>query len=95
LLTALGVFVLASLVGGLTSNGTVLIYARFLKGAASAFTAPAGLSIITTSFAEGPERNRALSLSALVGRPVAAKSASLRARPCHVLPAHSRTRRKR
>ena len=28
----------------------------------AAFTAPAGLSIITTTFAEGPERNRALSI---------------------------------
>ena len=43
-------------------SGTLLIVTRFLKGAAAAFTAPAGLSIITTAFAEGPERNRALSI---------------------------------
>ena len=67
LLAALGVFTLASLAGGMTSNGTLLICARFLKGAASAFTAPAGLSIITTSFAEGPARNRALSLYGATG----------------------------
>src|SRR5947207_6496032 len=34
---------------------------------AAAFTAPAGLSIITTTFAEGPARNRALGISAAVG----------------------------
>ena len=33
---------------------------RFLKGGAAAFTAPAGLSIITTTFPEGVARNRAL-----------------------------------
>src|SRR5215210_481785 len=38
-----------------------------LKGAAAAFTAPAGLSIITTRFAEGPERNRALSIYTATG----------------------------
>jgi MFS family permease len=67
LLIALGVFALASLAGGVTSNGSLLIYARFLKGAAAAFTAPAGLSIITTSFEEGPQRNRALSLYGATG----------------------------
>jgi MFS family permease len=67
LLVALGVFALASLLGGLTSDGTLLICARFLKGAAAAFMAPAGLSIITTTFAEGEARNRALSLYGATG----------------------------
>jgi EmrB/QacA subfamily drug resistance transporter len=62
LLIALAVFTVASALGGLASDGTLLLVARFLKGAAAAFTAPAGLSIITTRFAEGPERNRALSI---------------------------------
>ena len=48
--------------GGLVDDGTLLVATRFLKGAAAAFTAPAGLSIITTTFAEGPARNRALSI---------------------------------
>src|SRR5947207_12054884 len=34
---------------------------------AAAFTAPAGLSIITTTFAEGPARNRALSVYSAFG----------------------------
>ncbi|MET9337181.1 MFS transporter [Nonomuraea sp. NPDC003804] len=61
-LVALGVFAVASLLGGIVDDGTLLIVARFIKGMSAAFTAPAALSIITTSFPEGPERNRALSV---------------------------------
>jgi EmrB/QacA subfamily drug resistance transporter len=67
LLIALGVFTVASALGGLVDDGTLLVVTRFLKGAAAAFTAPAGLSIITTTFAEGPERNRALSIYTATG----------------------------
>jgi len=67
LLIALGVFTFASALGGLVDDGTLLVVTRFLKGAAAAFTAPAGLSIITTTFAEGPERNRALSIYTATG----------------------------
>lgn len=66
-LLALGVFAAASLLGGLVDNGGLLIAARFLKGVSAAFTAPAGLSIITTTFAEGPARNRALSIYTTCG----------------------------
>ncbi|WP_182879711.1 MFS transporter [Microbispora sp. H10949] len=61
-LSALVLFAVASLLGGLMSDGTLLIAARFAKGVSAAFTAPAALSIITTTFAEGPARNRALSI---------------------------------
>jgi MFS family permease len=61
-LVALGVFAVASLLGGLVDSGPLLIASRFIKGLSAAFTAPAGLSIITTTFAEGPLRNRALSI---------------------------------
>jgi EmrB/QacA subfamily drug resistance transporter len=67
LLIALGIFAVASLFGGLVDNSTLLIVARFVKGVAAAFTAPAGLSIITTTFREGPERNRALSIYTACG----------------------------
>src|ERR671933_663035 len=67
LLWALGVFALASIVGALVSSGPLLIASRFVKGAAAAFTAPASLSIITTTFAEGPARNRARSIYTAVG----------------------------
>jgi MFS family permease len=66
-LVALGVFAVASLLGGIASSAGLLIAARFVKGAAAAFTAPAGLSIITTTFAEGPERNRAVSIYSAFG----------------------------
>jgi MFS family permease len=66
-LAAIGVFAVASLLGGLASDGTVLVLTRFVKGVSAAFTVPAGLSIITTTFAEGPERNRALSIYSAVG----------------------------
>ena len=67
LLIALAVFTVASALGGVVSDGTLLVVTRFLKGASAAFTAPAGLSIITTQFAEGPERNRALSIYTATG----------------------------
>ncbi|HSJ74490.1 MAG TPA: MFS transporter [Miltoncostaeaceae bacterium] len=66
-LIALGVFVVASGLGGLVDEGWLLIATRFVKGVSAAFTAPAGLSIITTSFAGGPMRNRALSIYAATG----------------------------
>jgi EmrB/QacA subfamily drug resistance transporter len=66
-LVALGVFAVASLLGGLVDDGALLIAARFIKGVGAAFTAPAALSIITTTFPEGPERNKALSIFTACG----------------------------
>ena len=66
-LVSLGVFVVASALGGLATDGTLLIATRFVKGLSAAFTAPAGLSIITTTFAEGPARNKALSVYTATG----------------------------
>ena len=66
-LISLGVFVVASGLGGLANDGNLLIATRFVKGVAAAFTAPAGLSIITTSFREGSARNKALSVYTATG----------------------------
>lgn len=66
-LISLGVFVVASALGGLVDDGSLLIATRFVKGVSAAFTAPAGLSIITTSFPEGPVRNKALSIYTATG----------------------------
>jgi EmrB/QacA subfamily drug resistance transporter len=66
-LFSLGVFVVASALGGLVDDGSLLIATRFVKGVSAAFTAPAGLSIITTSFAEGPTRNRAIAIYTATG----------------------------
>jgi EmrB/QacA subfamily drug resistance transporter len=67
LVIGLTVFIAASAVGGLVNDGTLLVITRVLKGMSAAFTAPAGLSIITTTFAEGPNRNRALAYYTATG----------------------------
>ena len=66
-LVSLAVFVVASALGGFATGATLLIATRFIKGISAAFTAPAGLSIITTSFAEGSARNKALSIYTATG----------------------------
>ncbi len=59
-LAGVAVFTVASLIGGLAPSAGVLIAARALQGLGAALAGPASLSIITTTFAEGPQRNRAL-----------------------------------
>ena len=54
------VFSLASLLGGLAQSEAWLIAARALQGLGAALVSPAALSIVTNTFAEGAERNRAL-----------------------------------
>ncbi len=66
-LISLTVFLVASGLGGLVNDGSLLIATRFIKGVSAAFTAPAGLSIITTSFAEGPARTKALAAYTATG----------------------------
>src|ERR1700686_389229 len=55
-------FSLASLAGGLAQSEAWLIIARATQGLGAAIVSPAALSIITTTFAEGAERNRALGI---------------------------------
>jgi EmrB/QacA subfamily drug resistance transporter len=59
-LTGVAVFTLASLLNGLAQSSEVLIAARALQGLGAALVSPAALSIITTTFADGPERTKAL-----------------------------------
>ncbi len=66
-LAALALFAVASLFGGLVSSPGLLIAARFIKGIAAAFTAPAGLSLLTTTFHQGPMRNRAIAVYSAFG----------------------------
>jgi len=59
-MVGLGIFAAASLVCGLAESPTVLLAGRAAQGLGAAITSPAALSIITTTFPEGRERNRAL-----------------------------------
>lgn len=61
----LGMLLLAvsSLAGGLAQTATLLLGARAAQGVATAMVTPAALSLLTTSFAEGPARDRALGLN--------------------------------
>src|ERR671921_1550241 len=54
------VFTLASALCGLAWSPGALIAARALQGVGAAIMTPSALSIVTTTFPEGPERNRAL-----------------------------------
>src|SRR5919109_563431 len=53
-------FTLASLTCGLSTSAGVLIAARAVQGIGAAIISPAALSIVSTSFTEGAERNKAL-----------------------------------
>ncbi len=53
-------FAIASLAGGLAANDGQLIAARAVQGLGAAILSPAALSIVTTTFRDGSERNKAL-----------------------------------
>src|SRR5690349_22395082 len=57
-------FSAASLAGGFANSGAFLLTARAVQGAGGALVAPAALSLITTTFPEGPPRTRALGVYA-------------------------------
>lgn len=61
-----GLFGLASLVGGLAGTPGLLIGARAVQGVGGALMAPAALSLLTLAFAEGEARNKALGIFAAV-----------------------------
>jgi EmrB/QacA subfamily drug resistance transporter len=60
-------FSAASLVCGLSSSAGVLVAARAVQGLGAAVVSPATLSIITTTFDEGAERNKALGIWGAMG----------------------------
>ena len=62
-LTGMTLLAAASLLGGLAQSQEVIIAARVLQGLATAMATPAALSLLTTSFPEGPLRSRALGLN--------------------------------
>src|SRR5437763_861904 len=66
-LVGLVIFSAASLVCGLAGSTGVLIAARAVQGFGAAVVSPSTLSIITTTFEEGPERNKALGIWGAMG----------------------------
>ena len=60
--TALLIFALTSLAGGVSVNREMLIIARGLQGLSCAFMAASSLAIITASFPPGPQLHRAIGL---------------------------------
>ncbi len=60
-------FGLASLAGGLADSQIQLVAARAVQGLGGAVIAPASLSILTTTFKEGRERNRAVGIWGAMG----------------------------
>ena len=67
LIVGLGIFSLASLMIGVAATPAWLVVARAVQGIGAAILAPSTLSLLSTSFAEGPERNRALGWYGAVG----------------------------
>jgi EmrB/QacA subfamily drug resistance transporter len=65
-MTGILVFTLASLLGGLAQEPWQLLAARALQGVGGAIASPTSLALITTTFPEGPERNRAFGVFAAV-----------------------------
>ncbi|MHA6915169.1 MFS transporter [Ralstonia pseudosolanacearum] len=63
-ITGLSLFTLASVVIGLSQSATWLLAARAVQGAGAAVLAPSTLALLSTYFAEGPARTRALSMYA-------------------------------
>jgi EmrB/QacA subfamily drug resistance transporter len=60
----LSVFAVASLLGGLAQNETLLLGARGIQGLGAALASPAALALITTTFPAGPARTRAFAVYA-------------------------------
>jgi EmrB/QacA subfamily drug resistance transporter len=59
LMVGIGLFTLASLIGGLAYDGTVLIIARAFQGLGAALASPASMSLVAEMFEQGKARDRA------------------------------------
>jgi EmrB/QacA subfamily drug resistance transporter len=66
-MAGMALFAAASLVCGLAGSIGVLVAARAVQGVGAAIVSPATLSIITTTFEEGAERNKALGIWGAMG----------------------------
>ncbi|WP_228470985.1 MFS transporter [Streptomyces alkaliphilus] len=62
-LAGIALLTISSFAGGLAESQETLLLARIGQGLATAMVTPSGLALITTSFSEGPMRNKALGLN--------------------------------
>ena len=93
----LALFGLASLAGGLSQGQGQLVVARAVQGLGGAVVAPVTLSILTTTFAEGTERNKALAVwgaMGAAGEMIAAPSPWMARAPMSTFSDHARPHRK-
>ncbi|MEU7531519.1 MFS transporter [Saccharothrix sp. NPDC042600] len=58
----MAVFAVISLLGAFADDAFLIILTRFVKGVAAGFTAPAAMSLLTTTFQEGAQRNKAFGI---------------------------------
>jgi EmrB/QacA subfamily drug resistance transporter len=66
LIVGLTIFTGASLLAGMATSATMLLVMRGVQGVGAALAAPSTLSLISATFEEGPERNRALGIFSAV-----------------------------
>jgi MFS family permease len=66
-MTGVSFFTAASLMCGLAWSPAALPAARVVQGVGAAIMTPTALSIISTTFPEGPERNKALGIWGALG----------------------------
>jgi EmrB/QacA subfamily drug resistance transporter len=66
-MVGVALFTIASLVCGLAQSEGMLIASRAVQGLGGAIISPAALSIVMTSFEEGPDRNKALGVWGALG----------------------------
>src|SRR6187397_2048042 len=66
-MVGLTLFTVASLISGLSGSIGILIGARAVQGIGAAIISPAALSIVSTTFKEGAERNKALGIWGALG----------------------------
>jgi EmrB/QacA subfamily drug resistance transporter len=62
-----GLFAASSLACGLAWSGAVLVGSRVVQGVSAAIMAPTALSLLLTTFEDGPERNKALGIWGGIG----------------------------
>jgi EmrB/QacA subfamily drug resistance transporter len=61
-LVGIAIFSISSLMGGFAGAGWMLLAARAAQGVGAALAAPSSLALLTTVFADGPQRVRAIGL---------------------------------